>query len=182
LGQRSRKRRSPGSAEGRRRADSRAEQTRDGNGRAPAATNMERGYARSRERSDAVRASLEPLAPGERPTAVTVAAVVAALIGVANVVLVVVGSDLAKQRVTGGLIFAAIMFIAAASMWRAKYWAVLGFQALLGLSVVTGSLSLLVASNVEAVIRSVVVIGAAGTLFWFLIRAMARLQMPTRTR
>jgi hypothetical protein len=59
---------------------------------------------------------------------------------------------------------------------------VLGFQALLGLSVVTGSLSLLVASNVEAVVRSLVVIAAAGTLFWFLIRAMARLQMPSRTR
>lgn len=172
MGQRSRKRRAQRSAEG--------------NGQVAsgpaAASNMERGYARSRERADAVRASLEPLAPGERPTAVTVAAVVAALIGVANVVLVAVGADLAKQRVTGGLVFAAIMLVAAVFMWRCKYWAVLGFQALLALSVVTGSLSLLVASNVEAVIRSVVVIAAAGTLFWFLIRAMARLQMPTRTR
>jgi hypothetical protein len=67
-------------------------------------------------------------------------------------------------------------------MWRRAYWAVLGFQALLALSVITASLALLVASNVEAVVRSVVIIGAAGTLFWFLIRAMARLQMPTRTR
>jgi hypothetical protein len=72
------------------------------------------------------------------------------------------------------------MAVAAVYMWRGKYWAVLGFQALLGLSVITASLSLLVASNVEAVVRSVVVIAAAGTLFWFLIRAMARLQMPTR--
>ena len=108
---------------------------------------MERGYARSRARSDAAREALEPLAPGERPTAVTVAAIVAAIY-----------------------------------MWRCAYWAVLGFQALLGFSIVAASLALLVASNVEAVIRSVVVIGAAGTLFWFLIRAMARLQMPTRTR
>ena len=70
--------------------------------------------------------------------------------------------------------------MAAVGMWQKRYWAVLGFQALLGLSVVTGSLSLLVASNLEAVVRSVVVIAAAGTLFWFLIRAMARLQMPSR--
>jgi hypothetical protein len=142
---------------------------------------MERGYARSRERADAVRASLDPLAPGERPTAVTVAAIVAGVIGVANVVLVAAGAGVVeRQNVVGGLIFGAIMLVAAVFMWRGKYWAVLGFQALLGLSVVTGSLSLLVASNVEAVVRSLVVIAAAGTLFWFLIRAMARLQMPSR--
>jgi hypothetical protein len=127
------------------------------------------------------RANLKPLAPGERPTAVTVAAVVAALIGAGNVVLTITGSH-ERPRVVGGLLFAVIMFVAAVFMWRRAYWAVLGFQALLGLSVVTSSLALLVASNVEAVVRSVAIIVAAGTLFWFLIRAMARLQMPTRTR
>jgi hypothetical protein len=160
LGQRSRKRRTPG---------------------ATSAGSLERGYARGRRRDEEARASLEPLAPGERPVAVTVAAVVAALIGVANVVLVITGSH-ERQRVTGGLIFAAIMFVAAVFMWRRAYWAVLGFQALLALSVITASLSLLVASNVEAVVRSLVVIAAAGALFWYLIRAMARLQMPSRTR
>jgi hypothetical protein len=82
----------------------------------------------------------------------------------------------------GGRLHNDWMFAAAWGMWNLKYWAVLGFQALLGLSVITASLSLLVASNVEAVVRSLVVIAAAGTLFWFLIRAMARLQMPSRTR
>jgi hypothetical protein len=114
---------------------------------------------------------------------VTVAAVVAALIGVGNLILLLTGGDLGNRpRVTGGLAFAALMFIAAFYMWRCAYWAVLGFQALLGFSIVAASLALLVAGNVEAVVRSVVVIGAAGALFWFLIRAMARLQMPTRTR
>ena len=165
MGQRSRKRRAPA-----------------GNGRPPA-TDMERGYARSRERADAVRASLEPLAPGELPTAVKIAAVVAALIGLGNIVLVAVDAEVVEsQRIAGGLIFGVIMLVAAVFMWRGKYWAVLGFQALLGLSVITASLALLVAGNVEAVVRSVVVIAAAGTLFWFLIRAMARLQMPDRTR
>jgi hypothetical protein len=124
-----------------------------------------------------------PLAPGERPTAVTVAAIVAGLIAVGNVILVALDADVAgKQSVAGALVFAAIMAVAAVFMWRRAYWAVLGFQFLLGLSVVTASLSLLVASNAEAVIRSVVIIVAGGALFWFLIRAMARLQMPTRTR
>ena len=45
------------------------------------------------------------------------------------------------------------MFVAAVCMWRRTYWAVLGFQALLGLSVIAASLALLVASNVEAVSR-----------------------------
>ena len=176
MGQRSRKRRAE---------VGRAERAAAGNGHAPPApaTNMERGYSRSRERTDAVRASLEPLAPGERPTAVTVAAIVAALIGLGNFVLVLADAEVVEsQKVAGGLIFGAIMLIAAVFMWRGAYWAVLGFQALLGLSVITASLALLVASNVEAVIRSLVVIAAAGTLFWFLIRAMARLQMPSRTR
>ncbi len=144
---------------------------------------MNRGYARSRARNEEARAGLEPLGQGERPTAVTVAAIVAALIGVGNLILLLTGGDLGdRQRVVGGLAFAGLMFIAAVYMWRCAYWAVLGFQALLGFSIVAASLALLVASNVEAVVRSVVVIAAAGTLFWFLIRAMARLQMPTRTR
>ena len=59
---------------------------------------MERGYARSRERTEAVRASLEPLAPGERPRAVTVAAVVAALIAVANLALFLAGWEVRGQE------------------------------------------------------------------------------------
>jgi hypothetical protein len=147
------------------------------------AGDLQRGYARTRQRDDAARAELQPLDEGERPTAVTVAAIVAGLIAVGNVVLVAAGANVAGQKsVAGALVFAVIMLVAAVAMWRRAYWAVLGFQFLLGLTVVSASLSLLVASNVEAVIRSVAIIVAAGTLFWFLIRAMARLQMPTRTR
>jgi hypothetical protein len=167
LGQRSRKRRAPAA----------------GDLQPAAPPDLQRGYARARQREEEARASREPLAPGERPVAVTVAAVVAGLIAVANVILVATGSGVGGRRsVAGGLVFAALMAVAAVFMWRGKYWAVLGFQALLGLSVITASLSLLVASNVEAVVRSLLVIAAAGTLFWFLIRAMARLQMPSRTR
>ena len=39
------------------------------------------------------------------------------------------------------------MLVAASGMWQAKYWAVLGFQALLGVSIVFVFLALLVASN-----------------------------------
>jgi hypothetical protein len=42
------------------------------------------------------------------------------------------------------------------------------------------SLALPFAGNVRAVIVSVAVLVPAATLFWFLIRAMARIQMPDR--
>jgi hypothetical protein len=145
---------------------------------------MQRGYARSRERTDAVRAQLEPLAPGERPLAVTVAAVLAALIALANLVLFLAGWDVQgnEPSTSGTLIFCAIMAVAAGGLWARKYWAVLGFEMLLGVAIVGAALSLLRASNLAGVALSVGLIAICTPLFWFLIRAMARLQMPSRTR
>ena len=141
-----------------------------------------RGYARSRERDEAVRAELQPLAPGERPAAVTVAAVLATVLAVANVALLLAGWEVGgKDPKPGGvLVFAAILRAAAVGMWLRRYWAVLGFQVLLGITVVYAGLSLLFPSNWYAVVLGVAVLLSAGTLFWFLIRAMARIQMPKR--
>jgi amino acid permease len=61
-----------------------------------------------------------------------------------------------------------------------RYWAVLGFQALLALVVLVFTLFLLRASNLLAVALCVAVIGLGGWLFFKLIRAMARIQMPRR--
>jgi len=47
---------------------------------------LRRGYARAEERNAAVRATLVPLAPGERPRPLIVAVVVAALLGLIVVV------------------------------------------------------------------------------------------------
>jgi hypothetical protein len=57
---------------------------------------------------------------------------------------------------------------------------VLGFEVLLGVTCVFGALSLLVASSIPGALRSLLVIAISGTFFWKLIRAMARIQMPTR--
>jgi hypothetical protein len=176
LGQRSRKRRGGGT--GSQAADAGA------NGRTtPPRDRMARGYARGRARDEAARAALQPLAPGERPRAVTVAAIVAALLGAGNVVLLAAGWDIegdGGQSVAGVLIFAGLMAVAAVGMWKVRYWAVLGFEALLGIAVAFAALSLLVASNVTAVLLCVGIIATAGPLFWFLIRAMARIQLPAR--
>jgi hypothetical protein len=151
-------------------------------GSAPSADGGARGYARSRARNDAVRAELEPLAPGERPLAVTIAAVVALAIAVANLVLYLAGFDVRGEDPTAGgaFVVCAVFAAAAAGMWRVKYWAVIGFEVLLGVLLVSASLSLMLASNVRGALLSVAVIAASGPLFWFLIRAMARIQMPGR--
>ena len=133
-------------------------------------------------RDEAARAALRPLAPGERPRAVTAAAILAALLGVANLVLLAAGWEIegGGQSVAGVLIFAGLMAAAAIGMWRCRYWAVLGFEALLGIAIVYASMALLVASNLEAVIRCLAIIAIAAPLFWLLIRAMARIQLPSR--
>jgi hypothetical protein len=142
---------------------------------------MARGYARSRERDDAARAALVPLAPGERPRAVVAAAALAALIAVGNLVLIAAGWEVDGERpVVGGLVFTAIMVLAAVGMWQLRYWAVLGFEVLLGVSLVFALLGLLRASNLAGVLACLGVIAVAGPLFWFLIRSMARIQMPER--
>ena len=138
---------------------------------------MSRGYARARERDEAVRASLEPLAPGERPGAVTVAAVVAVVLGLLLMAQVVLDDD---AQVGGLLVFAIVMFVAAAGMWKARYWAVLGFEFFLGLTLVFAAVSLMFAGNLLAVVYAAVILAGAGVLFWKLVRAMARIQMPKR--
>jgi hypothetical protein len=142
---------------------------------------MARGYARAREKDEAARAALVPLAPGERPWPVALSAVLAALFAVANVILVLAGWEVDGRRpIASGLIFAAVMLAAAVGMWRLKYWAVLGWEVLLGVTFIGAMLSLLRAGNVEGALLSVVVMALTGPLFWLLIRQMARIQMPKR--
>jgi hypothetical protein len=143
---------------------------------------MARGYARGRARDEAARAELEPLAPGERPLAVTVAALLAFAIAIANLGLYLAGWEVRGQdpELGGALVVCAVFVLAGAGMWRTRYWAVIGFEVLLGVLIVSAALSLMLASNLGGALLSVVVIVVAGPLFWFLIRAMARIQMPER--
>ena len=142
--------------------------------------------SRSEARNEAARAALKPLAPGERPTAVTVGAIVAALFAVANVVAVIFGWDQGvdeddRARALAYTILATGVLLAVAwGMWKSKYWAVLGMQTLLALTLIASSLRLVTAGNLGATVILVVILAAAGTLFWFLVKAMARIQMPER--
>jgi hypothetical protein len=138
---------------------------------------IERGYARSRARDEAIRAALPPLAPGERPLAIAIAAVAAAVIGLANLLLVITDWSIdGRPSSAAGLAFAGIMLVLGAAMWRLVYLAVLAFQALLVTSIVYAFLALLLASNVAGAILAAAILVLGGPLFWFLVRPMARLQ------
>jgi hypothetical protein len=138
--------------------------------------------SRSEAKNAAVRAQLEPLAPGERPRAVTVGAVITLLTGVANLIAYIAGGKISGQRpaLVGILFFTGLMLAMAYGLWRSRYWAVLGLEALLGLLIVILSLFLLRAENVKSALIALAIIVPAGALFWFNVRAMARIQMPQR--
>jgi hypothetical protein len=129
-----------------------------------------------------VRARLEPLEQGQRPTAVTVAAVIASLLVVLNVAMAIGGYEIQgkKPALAGVIVFTILLGAMAWGLWRVRYWAVLGMQALLAITMLLFGLALPLASNVRAVIVSVAVLVPAATLFWFLVKAMARIQMPDR--
>ena len=153
--------------------------------RAPAAAES-RGYARSRAKNDAARARLKPLAPGERPTAVTVGAIAAVVLAAANVVAMIagwnnLGGDTDEGRAAAfTILWSLILLVVAWGMWRSRYWAVLGMQTLLGITLVLASLSLITANSVGSVLILVLILAGAGALFWFMVKAMARIQMPER--
>jgi hypothetical protein len=143
---------------------------------------MAGGYARAREKDAAARAALKPLPPGERPGAVTVGAIVALVFGLANIVSYAAGVEIRGDRppLLGILFYSGLMFLTAWGMWRARYWAVLGMEALLGIIILIFSLLVVRFENAGELLIGLGVILSAGTLFWFLIKAMARIQMPER--
>jgi hypothetical protein len=138
--------------------------------------------SRSEAKNAAARAALAPLREGERPRAVTVAAIVAAALAVANLAAWIAGAKIGDRRpaAPGILSYSLLMGIAAWGMWRVRYWAVVGMEAILGIVMLIFSVLVLTASNVLTVVISVAVIVPAGALFWFLVRAMARIQMQQR--
>lgn len=138
--------------------------------------------SRSERKNAAVRATLTPLRPGERPWPITVGALVAALNGIVQLILFVVGVKLkvggTRPQAFSVILFAVLMFVCAGGMWKMKYWAVLGFQALLAIVILTFALVLVRASNVLGVAISLAVVVAGGFLFFRLVRVLSRIQMP----
>ena len=147
---------------------------------ATATATEQKPLSRSEQRNAEARAKLVPLAPGQRPPAVTVAAVIALALGIGNLIAYAAGMTIDGKRpgVVSIAIPSVITLVAGVGMWRAKYWAVLGFQALLGILICYLALLLIRASNLLGVLVPIAIIVPAGFLFWKLVKSLARIQMP----
>ena len=137
---------------------------------------------RSQRRDAEARANLKPLAAGEPPMIIRVSALLAAALGLANLIAWVAGDKInGKHPAAGGiLIFSAVMCACAVGLWRMWYGAVLGFMALLAIIGTLFSLYLVEASNALGFIVAPIIIVVAGYLFFKLVRVLSRIQMPQR--
>jgi hypothetical protein len=138
--------------------------------------------SRSQRRDAEVRAGITPIAEGERPAAIVAASLVAALLGVGNLIAYLAGAKIGgKQPSAGGILaFSVLMLVSAIGMWQMWYAAVLGFMALLAIVASIFALLLIEASNVLGLVVALLVIAGAGFLFFKLVRVLSRIQMPRR--
>jgi hypothetical protein len=152
--------------------------------RATSESFQERMSRRYEERNAEARAKLEPLDEGERPKAVTVGAIVAAVLAIIFTVsgaLAAAGVDAGGRDIRPApvIAFAIVFWAMAVGMWRSRYWAVLGFQTLLLLMMLASAFGLVVVSSVLQAVGTTLLLLGSGALFSFMIRAMARIQMPS---
>jgi hypothetical protein len=133
-------------------------------------------------RDEQARAALAPLGAGERPAALLVAVVVCVLLALGVVVGALTVHDLSRRggSAPGAAFLAVILALLAHGMYRRRYWAVLGFEALLAFQILVTSLALVVASTILAAVLCALSIGLAGWLFWKLVRVMGRIQAGER--
>jgi hypothetical protein len=176
----------------RKRAERRKRKERGSERRADLAAKREAMAARTEAKNEAARAELEPLEEGDRPLVVTIGAIISALVAVSSIVGYLAGvevrrfgSDGIQQGEGPAPLFSVVVVVAlmgtmAWGMWRARYWAVLGFQALLVILLITASLGLVAATSWVQAVGTTLLIAGAGALFYFMIKAMARIQMPQR--
>ena len=151
---------------------------------APDETFQEKMSRRYEERNAEARAKLEPLEEGERPTAVTVGAIVSAVLAIVftvSAVLAIAGVEAGGRDIKPLpiIVFGAVLWAMTIGMWRARYWAVLGFQTVLLLVMLASAFGLVVVNSVLQAGGTTLLLAGSGTLFYFMIRAMARIQMPS---
>jgi hypothetical protein len=148
------------------------------------ADRMKEGYAKAELRNQAAREALTPLAEGERPRVVTIGAILSGLIALSIVVGYLAGVKVDGETPKLPQIVAptVILGMMAWGMWRARYWAVLGFQLILVFLIFSAVFGLAVqASTVGQFAATLGLLAVSGTFFFFMVKAMARIQMPERT-
>jgi hypothetical protein len=124
------------------------------------------------------RAAPAPLGPDERPASLLLAVAVCALLAAGVIVGALTVRDLTRHGGSlPGAIFLALTFAGLArGMYGRRYWAVLGFEALLAFQILVTSLALVVASTLLAAGACLISIGLSGWLFWKLVGVLGRIQ------
>jgi hypothetical protein len=139
-------------------------------------SDLEKGYSRSRAKTEAIQAGLKPLGPDERPLGIKLAVALTLFIGVATLVAAAAGAGGESPAV--GVVWAGLMVALAIGLWRRIYLVILLFQALLAITIIVSALSLAFAGNLAGVALALGIILACSPVFWLLVRVMARLQVP----
>ncbi len=174
---------SPGDADAAETGEAAAEPTSP----ADLAAAAEPPVSRSELKNQAAREELDPLEEGERPLVVTIGAVLSLLIAASIVIAwlagveVQVGNTDIEERPSAFQVFPpAILFtVMGFGMLRSRYWAVLGFQAIMAIIMIGAFITLIAATSIFQALSTFLVLAIAATLFWFTVKALARIQMPS---
>lgn len=144
---------------------------------------VERGYAKADQRNREAREALEPLHEDERPLVVTIGAVISALISASILIGYASGAEVSGERpeFVQALAPAMLTGIMAWGMWRARYWAVLGFQTILFFLIAAAAFGLALRElSAAQIVANLGLLAVAGAFFFYMVKAMARIQMPHR--
>jgi len=136
------------------------------------------------ERDELARAALSPLGEHERPTSLRIAIGVCLVLAAGVIAGAASVHDLSRHggSLPGAALLAVVLVLLAQGMYRRRYWAVLGFEALLAFQIIVTSLALVVASTLLAAAICLFSVLLGGWLFWKLIRVMGRVQAGERER
>jgi hypothetical protein len=120
----------------------------------------------------------EPLAPGERPWPIVAGALVAFALGALTLSLFVADVKVAGSRPAPAPVFVytGLMLGLAIGVWRLRYWAVLGLQALLAIGALGFTLAAIRVTSVAWLVICAALIVACGFLFFKLARIVGRIQ------
>jgi hypothetical protein len=176
----------------RKRADRRKRKERSGDRREELQAQRETRAARTEAKNREAREALDPLEPDERPGVVTAAAVISALLVLGTLISYIAGVEVstfdnfgtktgeAKPNLFFTVVSSLVLGLMTYGLWKARYWAVLGFQTLLILLIVITILALVQATEVIRALGLFAFLAGSSFLFYRMVKAMARIQMPDR--
>lgn len=177
----------------RKRAERRKRKERAGDRRTELQAQREARAARTEAKNQAAREALEPLEPDERPTIVTIAAVISGLLALGSLITYLAGVELgefddfgtetgetSKPNLVYTVASTGVLGMMTYGLWKARYWAVLGFQTILILIIVVTVLALVVVTDLPRALGLTAILVVASALFYRMVKAMARIQMPNR--